>query len=100
MAQFANKSSIDPDDIVAMERNIGYRPTPLTLHKLSKFYGIPQRRLAILAGAITDIPDEIREQASRFAAQSESFSKITEEERRTLDEFVTFLRNEEKISDR
>jgi len=100
VAQFANKSSIDPDDIVAMERNIGYRPTPLTLHKLSKFYGIPQRRLAILAGAITDIPDEIREQASRFAAQSESFSKITEEERRTLDEFVTFLRNEEKISDR
>ena len=37
VAQFARKSSIDPDDVVAMERNIGYRPTPLTLHKLSKF---------------------------------------------------------------
>ena len=100
VAQFAKKSSIDPDDVVAMERNIAYRPTPLTLHKLSKFYDIPQRRLAILAGAITDIPDDIREQASRFAAQSESFSKLTEEERRTLDEFVTFLRTEEKISGR
>jgi hypothetical protein len=61
---------------------------------LSKFYGIPQRRLAVLAGAIRDVPADLEREVSRFAAQSESFAKLTPEERRTLDEFVTFLREE------
>jgi len=34
------------------------------------------------------------EHASRFAAQSESFSKLEPEEKRILDEFVKFLREE------
>ena len=42
--QLAAGSEIDRDEIVAMEWNNGYRPTPLTLHRLSQFYGIPQRR--------------------------------------------------------
>lgn len=92
--QFAEKSGIDFIEAIAMERNIPYRPTPFALYKLSEFYGIPQRKFAILAGAIKEIPHEIREQASRFAAQSESFSKLTDEERRTLDEFVRFLKAE------
>lgn len=93
--QFAKKSGINREDVIAMERKVGYQPTPLILHKLSKFYKISQRKLAALAGAIKDISPDLREEASRFAAQSESFSKLTEEERHTLDEFVKFLRAEE-----
>jgi transcriptional regulator with XRE-family HTH domain len=94
--QFVRKSGIDRREVIDMERNVDYRPTPLTLYKLSKFYGIPQRRLAILAGAITNIPKDIREEASKFAAKSESFSKLTAEEKRTLDDFVKFLRIESR----
>ncbi len=90
--QLATGSEIDRDEIVAMERNNGYRPTPLTLHRLSKFYRIPQRRLMALAGAVQD--DDVAAHASRFAAQSESFAKLTREERRALDEFVKFLKAE------
>ena len=92
--QVAERSGIDREEILRMERNECYRPAPLTLHKLSKFYGIPQRRLAVLAGAIRDVPADLEREVSRFAAQSESFAKLTPEERRTLDEFVTFLREE------
>lgn len=92
--QFSKKVGIDKKIILAMERNMNYRPTPLVLHKLSKFYGISQRKLAALAGAIKDIPPDFQAEASRFAAKSESFSRLTDEEKVTLDEFVKFLRDE------
>jgi len=92
--QFARKSGIDRADVIAMERSPRYKPTPLILHKLSQFYKVSQRKLATLAGAIKEVSPSIQMEASRFAAQSESFSKLTDEERQTLDEFVKFLRTE------
>jgi transcriptional regulator with XRE-family HTH domain len=94
--QFAKEAGIDKRDVLAMERNVNYLPTPLVLHKLSKFYRVSQRRLAALAGAIKDIPPDFTAEASSFAAKSESFSKLTDEEKLTLDEFVKFLRIDEK----
>ncbi len=90
--ELAKRSGIDHAELLAIEWNNGYRPTPLTLHKLGEFYGIPQRRLAALAGAVHD--DTVSEHASRFAAQSESFANLTREERRVVDEFVKFLKAE------
>ena len=90
----AEKTGIDRTELVALERNPAYRPSPLTLHRLSQFFGVPDRKLAVLAGAIRDVPAELREQAARFAAQSDSFSKLTKEEQRALDDFVTFLRSD------
>ncbi|NQT39112.1 MAG: helix-turn-helix domain-containing protein [Planctomycetes bacterium] len=92
--KLAKRADIDRDEIVAMERNNAYRPSPLTLHKLCNFYKIPERRMLVLAGAIKEAPQGFSETASRFAAQSESFAKLTEEEQKTLDEFVGFLRND------
>jgi transcriptional regulator with XRE-family HTH domain len=94
--QFAKKIELDKEEILAMERDSDYLPPPRTLYKLSSFYKIPQRKLAVLAGAIKDIPPAIREQASRFAAQSESFSRLTDDEKKILDRFVAFLREESK----
>lgn len=92
--QLAEKTKIDRDELMALERNPGYRPSPLTLHRLSEFFEVPDRKLAVLAGAIREVPDDLRQQAARFAAQSDSFAKLTKEEQRLLDEFVGFLRSE------
>ena len=92
--QFAGKLEMEREEVVAMERNPGYRPPPATLYRLSDFYSIPLRRLAALAGAIREVPGEMKEEASRFAAQSESFAKLTREERQLLDRFVNFLKKE------
>jgi transcriptional regulator with XRE-family HTH domain len=91
--QLATKTDVDRDELVAMERNPGYRPSPLTLHKLSQFYSIPQKRLLVLAGAIKDVPPDLSEQASRFAAQAESFANLTSEEKKALDQFMNILRS-------
>jgi transcriptional regulator with XRE-family HTH domain len=90
----AERTKIDRTELVALERNPAYRPSPLTLHRLSEFFGVPDRKLAVLAGAIREVPDDLRQHAARFAAQSSSFSKLTKEEQRVLDEFVGFLRSD------
>jgi transcriptional regulator with XRE-family HTH domain len=92
---FSKTSGISRDEAVAMEHDTSFRPSPLTLHRLSKFYKISERRVYALAGAIKDVSSGMRQQVERFAAQSESLSKLTKEEERTLDEFVKFLRTEE-----
>ncbi len=92
--QLAMKTGIDHDEILAMERNDGYRPQPYTLHILSKFYGIPDERLAALAGAFREIPEDIKRSAAKYAAQSESFAKLTKQEKKALDDFIKTLRKE------
>jgi ribosome-binding protein aMBF1 (putative translation factor) len=92
--QLARKIEFPAEELAELERDCTYRPTPLALHKLSRFFEIPQRKLAVLAGAITDIPLAFRQRASSFAANSESFSKLSNEEKKVLDEFVKFLRAE------
>ena len=92
--QLAQKLGLDPEEIIAMERNNGYRPSSSTLFKLSRFYEIPQIRLNALAGTTQQIPHDLKRQASKFAAHSESFSTLTREEKKYLDEFVKVLKVE------
>lgn len=94
--QLAKKIKIDRDEILAMERHPGYRPSPRTLHLLAAFYRIPTERFAALAGAIQGVPPDIVQSASRFAAFSESFAKLTPEERKALDEFVKALQTRQQ----
>lgn len=92
--QLAQRADIDRDEIVAMERNNACRLSPLTLYKLCKVFGIPERRMLVLAGVLKDVPESFSETASRFAAQSESFAGLTKEEKKVLDEFVQFLKED------
>ncbi|MBN1460001.1 MAG: helix-turn-helix domain-containing protein [Armatimonadetes bacterium] len=93
--KLAQQTGIDRDELITAERSPGYKPTPLTLHRLSNFYGLPERKLAALAGAFRDVPREVVQYASRFAAQSESFAKLTDEERAALDQFIHVLKSEQ-----
>jgi len=90
----ADRLGISSSEAVSLERDDSFRPSPLLLHRISKMYDIPQRQLALLCGAIRDVPQPIRERASRFAAMSDSFSNLTDEEKKELDIFVNFLRSE------
>ncbi|MFH1743351.1 MAG: helix-turn-helix transcriptional regulator [bacterium] len=92
--ELARRADIEREEIIAIERNGAYRPTPLTLHKLGNFYDIPHARLAVLAGAVRDVPENVRQEASRFAAHAESFAVLSPEEKELLDGFVKFLRAE------
>jgi transcriptional regulator with XRE-family HTH domain len=90
----AERADIDKDELWAMEQREACRPNPLTLHKLSRFYDIPERQMLVLAGAVSEVPDEFMEKASRFAAMStESFAKLSKDEKKVLDEFMRYLKS-------
>lgn len=91
--ELARHIDVDAEELRALERGAHTRPHARTIHKLSTFYDVPPERMLQLAGAVREVPAEVRERASRFAAQSESFTKLSSEERRVLDEFVKFLRS-------
>jgi transcriptional regulator with XRE-family HTH domain len=94
IGMLSEKANIDKTELTALERTQAYRPTPLTLHRLSQFFDIPHRKLAVLAGAIKEASEGFREKAIQFAAQSDSFSKLTKEEQKILDDFVNLLRED------
>lgn len=90
----ASRLDVDRDELAALERGRRCRPNPLLIHKLSQFFGVPERRFLMLAGAIRDVPRDVTERASRFAAHSDSLAALTREEKRLLDEFVEFIKAE------
>lgn len=90
--ELSREAAVDASEIWALEHESNHIPSPHALFKLSQFFGVPQRSLALLAGVIADQPEELRDRASRFAAQSDSFARLTQDERRILDEFLKFLK--------
>ena len=100
--ELAEKLEIQREEVLAMEQDPQYRARPFLIYKMSQLYGLPQTSLAMWAGAVTNCKsvgsDRISERPmkreySRFAAKSESFARLTKEEKKTLDEFVKFLKS-------
>lgn len=89
--ELARKTGIDRMELVLMERG-NNAPQPVLLNDLSKVYKVPLQQLLQVAGLVHDQDDRFEEQASKFAAHSESFDKLTRDEKKALDEFLAFLR--------
>lgn len=92
--ELAREVDIPREELVAIEQQEGYLPSPRTIHRLSRFYKLSPTKLAALAGAVDRPIDEIREPVFRFAAMSESFSELSREEKAALSELVGALREE------
>jgi transcriptional regulator with XRE-family HTH domain len=88
----AKELGLEPGDIYALERSENYKPTPFVLYRLSQAYDVPQEKLAVLVGAFKKVPNELMKEASRFVAQSDSFDKITNEEKKLVDGFIKILK--------
>lgn len=91
--EFSTESGIERNEVLAMERDSYYRPPVSTLHKLSTFYDISQEKLATLTAPPANIPEQVREPAVRYMAQSESIARLSREEQKILKEFMKFLQD-------
>lgn len=90
--KLAKRLEVDRSEIQAMEQSLDYRPSPTIIEKLTNFYQIPKDRVNALTGLTPKIPDDLCKEASRFAAKSESFTTLADEEKKSLDEFMKFLK--------
>lgn len=89
--RLAEETGIDRTELALMERG-NHAPEPVLLADLSKVYNVPLQKMLQVAGFVREQDSGFEEQASRFAAHSESFDKLTHEEKRALDEFLAYLR--------
>lgn len=88
----ANTTNLPVEELQELELGSSKPPRPFALYQLSQFFDVPQQRLAILAGLVKQEDAEVDQAASQFAAKSESFSKLSDEDRHLFDDFVRHLR--------
>ena len=91
--QLANKLDVEPEQLLLIEQKIGYKAPPRTLTRLAHFYSLPLPGLLQLAGAKREIDRRIEEDIVRFAAESDSFEKLSSEEKRLLNSLVKVIRD-------
>ena len=64
---------------------------PRTLHQLATYFKIPAQALVALSPAAARRDPELDQAAVRFATDSDDISKLSPDERKSLNEFVKFL---------
>lgn len=94
--QFANKADINAAELLLIDSNSNYSPTPRTIFKLSGLLNVPSKTLMVLAGMVESRDAQFEEAAVQFAASSESMEKLSHEEAKTLHNFIKFLSEREK----
>lgn len=89
--QLAKKAGIDAEEVLEIEHDPCYMPEPDAVHKLATVFKLPPRPLLELAGLVEPKSPSLRQEALRFAAQSESVAALSRSEKAALDAFVAVL---------
>jgi|GEM_PF-3134503 len=91
-AELSARAEIDEEELRRIELDPSFEPSPRAIYRLERFFGLPSRSIAILAGAVK-VEDEtsFRREVVQFAAKSASMGKLTKEEKRHLSQFVKLL---------
>ena len=89
--QFANKAKIPLKELICVEDDDQFAPTPRTVHMLAQFLKVSHEKLLTLAGLAQAKDAQFNAAAVRFAAMSEPIRKLTPEEQEAFEEFARFL---------
>lgn len=89
--QFSQQLDVDLGELIGIENDENYKPTPRTVTKIAQFIHVPAEKLFILSGLARALDDRFQEAALRFAARSQPVAELTSEEHEALKEYVKFL---------
>jgi HTH-type transcriptional regulator, competence development regulator len=89
--QFSQKVDVDLAELMGIESDENYKPTPRTVTKIAQFIHVPAEKLFILSGLARARDIQFEEAALRFAARSQPVKELTSEEHEALKEYVKFL---------
>jgi len=89
--QFSQKLDVDLAELIGIENDENYKPTPRTVTKIAQFIHVPAEKLFILSGLARARDIQFEEAALRFAARSQPVEELTTEEHEALKEYVKFL---------
>ena len=92
--RLACEAGIETEEVLEIEHDPHYEPEPDAIFKLARVFDVPAQKLLELAGLVTNRTPQLREEAIRFAARSESISALTEPEKEAFEAFVATLNTE------
>lgn len=91
--QFAEKLSVEVDEINMIESDPSYHSRPRTISAIASFLDLPLTELMKLAGAAVSNDEAFRSKALKFAAHSDDISTLNGEEQKILQSFIRYLRD-------
>lgn len=91
----ASEARVELSELVSIEFDPKYVPSPRCVFQLASFFELPQRSLLKLSNVTTVHSDKLRDAAVRFAANASNISQLSREERVALADFVAFLSNQD-----
>lgn len=89
--QLAQKARIDVDELRSLEENYTFIPRPRTFHQLATYFQVSPKALMNLSAAAVEQDRNLEKAAYQFAASSDDLSKLSQEERRSLNNFIKLL---------
>lgn len=89
--KLAAKINVDPGELILLESRAGFKASLRTISLLAEFYEIPLKKLLQLSGAAKDLDEETEDAVIRFAADSESFERLSRDEKKSLNHLVKIL---------
>jgi transcriptional regulator with XRE-family HTH domain len=89
--QLAVELRVPEDELRAIEGDRDFVPKPRTIHQIAHYYKVSPRALLKLSPASVERDPDLEEVAVRFAASSDGLSKLSRDERKSLNEFIKFL---------
>ena len=89
--QFSQKLDVGLEELIGIENDENYKPSPRTVTKIAQFIRVPAEKLFILSGLARARDIHFQEAALRFAARSHPVEELTSEEHEALEEYVKFL---------
>ena len=87
----AEKADVDLAELVKIETDESFKPTPRTVHQLAAFLRLPAKKLMVLAGLLKVKDFGLQQASVRFAARSEPVEDLSPEEHAAFEEYVKFL---------
>jgi transcriptional regulator with XRE-family HTH domain len=91
--ELAKKIDVDREQLILIENKTGYKAPPRTLSRLAKVYNLPTASFLQLAGATKATDERLQADILRFAAESDSFEKLSKEEKKLLGELIRVIRD-------
>lgn len=91
LERFAEATDVDLAELLKIEADEHYVPSPRTVHQVAGFLKVPARKLMALAGLLQVKDVQFQNESLRFAARSEPVETLSPEEHSVYEEYVKFL---------
>lgn len=91
LEQLAHETNVELVELVNIESNRDFIPSPYVVRQLAQRLGYSTERLMELVGLTARLNEPLSEAAVKFAARSELASQLTANEREAYEQFVKML---------